>query len=96
MQTTTLSVEGQKSGDAGFDMLLEAARKESGRNWQINVVRTVDKRLFREDRIFVYYELMVEVGGVFPYQVINCASGTDLENTKRYLLGYLSGLNDRP
>ena len=83
------------TGDKELDSLLAEIRQKTGRSWQCEV-RTLQPKeiLWRSKKPVKTYSLLLYVGGVMPYQLIMCGSG-DISTTKAYLIGYLSGMDDK-
>lgn len=83
------------TGDKELDSLLAEIRQRTGRSWQCEV-RTMQPKelLWRTKKPTKIYSLLLYVGGVMPYQLIMCGSG-DISTTKAYLIGYLSGIDDK-
>lgn len=95
MMTTTYSRPlNAPTGDDELDLLMHELREKTGKNWQVEKFNTyTEKRLFKPDIHHCAYQLLLEVGGVLPYQVIMCASG-EIHKIKAYIYGHLSGLQE--
>ncbi len=94
--TTSLfeSEQNQPTGDVDLDELVAEVREKTGENWQ--VVKRLDywrrKHWWsRKKKGFYRIDLYVEVGGLFPFQVLQCVRNTG--EAKAYLYGVLTGMN---
>lgn len=95
MTTTYAGPLNAPTGDDELDSLMDELRLKTGKNWQVQKFSgVVESRWFKPDVVHWDYELLLEVGGVLPYQVIMCATG-NISKTKAYIYGYLSGLAHR-
>ena len=76
--------------DVPLNEVLAEVRQRTGENWQVVEFTNITRKWFR-DREHVWYGLHVEVGGIFPYQVISCVNTA--EECKAYLYGVLTGMS---
>ena len=89
MVATTLLMEyelDQPTGDSEIDEALGEARKLTGKDWQVVVTKRQENRPFRKAVVVENWQLYARVAGVFPWQVMMCAS------TKKTVFAYLCGL----
>lgn len=93
--TVFLGVENAPTGDFELDSLLAELRDKSGKNFQCDVIDYHEPRFLRKSVRITQYTLMVHVGGVLPWQILSCASGEDAKPAKAYIIGYLSGLEQK-
>jgi len=93
MITTVFSgMHNATTGDAELDNLLKELRDRTELNWQCEHRAYKVRRWLMAPIMTHRYDLMLEVGGCLPYQLIMCASG-DISKTKAYVIGYLSGID---
>ena len=82
--------------------LIAEVRQKTGENWQVLEMTFTHKKWFKTTT-YKSYELLIEVGGCFPFQVINFyRSDSDTEGSINprvsdelivsYLYGILSGI----
>src|SRR5574337_219315 len=96
--TTALSAceLNRSTGNAELDSLLADARIATGRNYQIVMRASREQKrvglLRRTARIGAAPQLYVEVPGVFPWQVLQCAR--DEPTVFAYLYGVINGAED--
>ncbi|MEE9315992.1 MAG: hypothetical protein V3U97_02675, partial [bacterium] len=72
--TTTLSSDqqNQETSDLELNELVISARNYTGKNWQAVERIYTQRRWFRADKVTRRFELLVEVGGVLPFQTFIC------------------------
>ena len=89
----------QKLPNAEAQLLLETARKETGKDWQVVAFPSTKKKWF-SSKVTTYYGVYVHVGGVGPWQQINFyvegnkssfGCYVSLETVCAYFQGILSG-----
>lgn len=82
------------TGDSELDSLLSEIRKKTGRSWQCEVRTVQPKEVFwKIKKPEKFYSLLLYVGGIMPYQLIMCGSGS-ITTINAYLIGYLSGIEE--
>ena len=91
--TTTMSEHEQNvpTSDEHLNSLIEEARNVTGDNWQIIEYSYIKKRLLSKNETCYWYQLLVEVGGFLPFQVIMAVRTAN--ECRCYLMGLLSGHN---
>jgi hypothetical protein len=79
------------TGDADLDEYLAQARQKTGRDYQVVKHRAVERfgPLGLRSRIVERTQLYLYVGGMGPWQVLQCAH--DLPTIRAFLLGLLNG-----
>ena len=97
MPVTTFLHDGelnQPSGDAEIDELLAEVRKTTGRNYQVVARHWVERfgPLWLRTRQATRMSVYLEVGGVGPWQELQCTK--NLDTVRAYLLGMLDGHED--
>lgn len=96
--TTALSAceLNRSTGNAELDSLLADAKTATGRNYQIVMRASREQKrvglLRRTARTTAAPQLYVEVPGVFPWQVLQCAH--DEPTVFAYLYGVVNGAED--
>ena len=82
--------QNQLTTNSEINEIVQELREKSGANWQVVERFYRKQRWFRDDVLTKRYELLVEVGGFLPFQIISGVS------TRReclcYMYGLLSGL----
>ena len=86
--------QNQITTDDEINETVAELRAASGENWQVVERVYVKRNWFKSDATNKQYELLVEVGGVLPFQQI-CGVTTRRE-CLCYMYGLLSGLGKRP
>lgn len=74
--------------DEELNELLLEVRNKTKRNFQVIERTYTIKHLCWKNEIGYNYELLVEVGGILPFQVITCAR--TIREIKAYLFGTLN------
>lgn len=90
--TTVLSdfQQNQITTDDEINETVSELRVASGENWQVVERVYVTRHWFKADQIKKQYDLLLEVGGVLPFQQI-CGVSTRRE-CLCYMYGFISGL----